>query len=112
MEGYGEFEIEALGFKVCIFQLSHKTCLVCLQTTPQHERLNLERRLSATSLDECSSMTGGSVKTSDIARLMEMFQVCLPVSHLKFHADPLVPRVPFSSIGTSSPLTMRTYTLI
>ena len=49
------------------------------------------------------------MKTSDIARLMEMFQVCLTVSHLELHIDPSAPRVLFSSIGTSRPLMMRTY---
>ena len=57
-------------------------------------------------------MVGGSVSTSDIARLMEMFQVCFLISHLDLHIDPSVPRVPFLSIGTSSPSTMRIYGLI
>ena len=78
----------------------------------QHERLNMERRLSSTSQDECASMTGGSVKTSDIARLMEMFQVCFLTSRLEITIDSSVPRVPFSSIGTLSLLTTRRYNLI
>ena len=57
--------------------------------------------------DESSSTTGGSVNTSDIARLMEMFQVCFLISHLELPIDPSVPRVPFSNTGISSPLTMR-----
>lgn len=57
MEGYGDFEVEAFAFK--------------------HERLNLERRLAGTPQDDGASMTGGSVTTSDIARLMEMFQSSL-----------------------------------
>ena len=52
------------------------------------------------------------MKTSDIARLMEMFQVCFLVSHLRLHTDTSVPRAPSLSIGTSSHLTMRTYGLI
>ena len=109
MEGYGEFEAEGLAFKVCIFQQARRTQHVLTNDPLQHERLNLERRLAATPQDECSSTTGGSVNTSDIARLMEMFQVCPLISHLDLHIDPSVPRVPFSSIGTSSPLTMRTH---
>lgn len=83
-----------------------------LTLSPQHERLSLEKRLSAAPQDECASMTGGSVKTSDIARLMEMFQVCLFISRLEIAIDSSVPRVLFSSIGTSDLLTMRRYSLI
>lgn len=72
----------------------------------------MERRLAAAPQDESSNTTGGSVNTSDIARLMEMFQVCLLISHLELHIDRSAPRVPFSSIGTSNPLTMRIYDLI
>ncbi|THU84391.1 hypothetical protein K435DRAFT_870311 [Dendrothele bispora CBS 962.96] len=53
MEGYDEFEKEAWSFK--------------------HDRLNVERRIN-----EASENSGlSSVKTSDIARLMELFQSSL-----------------------------------
>ena len=61
--------------------------------------------------DEGASTTGGSVKTSDIARLMEMFQVYPLVPCLVLHIKPLVPRVPFSSIGTLSLLMTRMHIL-
>ncbi|KAI0249792.1 hypothetical protein BJV78DRAFT_1283768 [Lactifluus subvellereus] len=50
MRGYDEFEREAWGFK--------------------HDRLNVERRLSDTN-------GSGQIRTSDIARLMELFQSSL-----------------------------------
>ena len=34
MEGYGEFEVEALGFKVCTFQPAHQTRFTCSTTIP------------------------------------------------------------------------------
>ena len=111
MEGYGEFEVEALGFKVYTSSLLTGR-FPRANIIVQHERLNLEKRLSSVSQDECASMTGGSVKTSDIARLMEMFQVCFLISRLEITTDSSVPRVPFSSIGTLSLLTMRRRSLI
>ncbi|KAF9781291.1 hypothetical protein BJ322DRAFT_1010829 [Thelephora terrestris] len=57
MEGYGDFEVEALAFK--------------------HERLNIERRLAGTPQEDGASAPGGSVNTTDVARLMEMFQSSL-----------------------------------
>ena len=109
MEGYGDFEVEALAFKVCF---DH--CLA--ENEPRahgifflkHERLSLERRLGGTPQDDCASAMGGSVNTSDIARLMEMFQVRSPVLRMEPRVDPSVPRVRFSSTGTSNLLMMRT----
>ncbi|KAI0767247.1 hypothetical protein C8Q74DRAFT_1370068 [Fomes fomentarius] len=58
MPGYGVFEKEAWGFK--------------------HDRLNVERRLSnAGQSAEALASTLGDIKTSDIARLMELFQSSL-----------------------------------
>ena len=43
---------------------------------PQHDRLNVERRLSnAAQSTEALGSPVGDIKTSDIARLMELFQV-------------------------------------
>ncbi|KAH9848678.1 hypothetical protein C2E23DRAFT_843130 [Lenzites betulinus] len=56
MPGYEVFEKEAWGFK--------------------HDRLNVERRLTAQSTDGMSSPSSG-IKTSDVARLMELFQSSL-----------------------------------
>lgn len=50
----------------------------------QHERLHLERRLGGSPQDDGASTTGGSVNTSDIARLMEMFQVGPPILTIEF----------------------------
>lgn len=41
----------------------------------QHDRLAVEKRLS-----EGAATRTGQVRTSDIARLMELFQVCHPPS--------------------------------
>ncbi|RPD53733.1 hypothetical protein L226DRAFT_469903 [Lentinus tigrinus ALCF2SS1-7] len=58
MPGYEAFEKEAWGFK--------------------HDRLNVERRISNTAQStEASSSPLGDIKTSDIARLMELFQSSL-----------------------------------
>jgi hypothetical protein len=38
----------------------------------QHDRMNVDRRIA----DRGGVL--GQIKTSDIARLMELFQVCLP----------------------------------
>ncbi|EIN14466.1 hypothetical protein PUNSTDRAFT_96359, partial [Punctularia strigosozonata HHB-11173 SS5] len=55
MPGYEEFEKEAWAFK--------------------HDRLNVERKLAEVKADR--SFGAGSIKTSDIARLMELFQSSL-----------------------------------
>ncbi|KAI0643861.1 hypothetical protein C8Q79DRAFT_914959 [Trametes meyenii] len=58
MPGYELFEKEAWGFK--------------------HDRLNVERRLSnATQSGDAMASVLGEIKTSDIARLMELFQSSL-----------------------------------
>ena len=49
---------------------------VLTRSFPKHELLSLEGRTAGTPLDGGASTLGGSVFTSDIARLMEMFQVC------------------------------------
>ncbi|TFY56400.1 hypothetical protein EVJ58_g7667 [Rhodofomes roseus] len=54
LPGYGEFEKEAWAFK--------------------HDRLNVERRVSGQSGEGTAHLTMGEIKTSDIARLMELFQ--------------------------------------
>lgn len=62
MDGYKDFEKEAWGFKV-----SYRVSGSFLYTEfPQHDRLNVERRLGD---------SAGQIRTSDIARLMELFQV-------------------------------------
>ena len=107
MEGYGDFEAEALAFKVSICRTPMWIVLVLIKYSPQHERLSVERSMAGSPQDDGASTTGYSVKTSDIARLMEMLQVCHLISHLVLHIDHPVPRVPFSSTGTSRPLMMR-----
>ena len=74
MPGYEVFEKEAWGFKVGI---AFPTDLVCaLMRGQQHDRINVERRLSnAAQSTEALASSLGDVKTSDIARLMELFQV-------------------------------------
>jgi hypothetical protein len=72
LEGYEEFEREAWGFKVGIQVFKYidqvlKTCLFW-----QHDRLNVERRMT-----ECADSKQQAVKTSDVARLMELFQSSL-----------------------------------
>ncbi|KAH9916916.1 uncharacterized protein B0H18DRAFT_938883 [Fomitopsis serialis] len=57
MPGYGEFEKEAWAFK--------------------HDRLNVERRTSGQSGEGTPHLTMAEIKTSDIARLMELFQSSL-----------------------------------
>ncbi|OCH92755.1 hypothetical protein OBBRIDRAFT_811484 [Obba rivulosa] len=59
MPGYGEFEKEAWAFK--------------------HDRLNVERRMANSSPtgDSMAHSTLGEIKTSDVARLMELFQSSL-----------------------------------
>ena len=63
MEGYKEFEKEGWGVKV-----SSRTDVFasCVLNLPQHDRRAVEQRLA----DD-----RGGVRTSDIARLMELFQV-------------------------------------
>lgn len=112
MEGYGDFEVEALAFKVRVYQNLIENVPRAQGHFLKHERLAMERRLSGTPQDDCASAAGGSVNTSDIARLMEMFQVCSPILRMEPHVDPLGSRVPSSSIGTSNPSTMKTYALI
>ena len=63
MEGYEEFEKEAWTFKVSVVILNMHDVLHFVQ----HDRLSIERRLEAGKSE---------IKTSDVARLMEMFQVC------------------------------------
>ena len=53
----------------------------------KHERLALERRLGGTPQDDCASSTSGLVNTSDIARLMEMFQVRSLVLRMERQVD-------------------------
>ncbi|KAI0795527.1 hypothetical protein C8Q75DRAFT_712191 [Abortiporus biennis] len=58
MPGYEEFEKEAWGFK--------------------HDRLNVERRMTSNSPgDGAGAAALGEIKTSDVARLMELFQSSL-----------------------------------
>ncbi|KZT63491.1 hypothetical protein DAEQUDRAFT_680297 [Daedalea quercina L-15889] len=57
LPGYGEFEKEAWAFK--------------------HDRLNVERRVSNQPGESTAHLTMAEIKTSDIARLMELFQSSL-----------------------------------
>ncbi|KAL1939416.1 hypothetical protein VTO73DRAFT_9972 [Trametes versicolor] len=57
MPGYEVFEKEAWAFK--------------------HDRLNVERRLSGAQASDAASSSLGDIKTSDVARLMELFQSSL-----------------------------------
>ena len=68
MEGYEEFEHEAWSFK--------------------HDRLNVEKRLQEGGSDKPSR----GVKTSDVARLMELFQSSL-LKYWKFQPVPREKRV-------------------
>jgi hypothetical protein len=76
MEGYGEFETEAWAFKV---QDLYRHCFrVPPDLGLQHDRLSVERRLDNWGTLEDTmgrSSSIGPIKTSDIARLMELFQV-------------------------------------
>ena len=64
-------------FKVRTYKLLAENGPRAQRVFLQHERLNLERRSAGALQDDSSSVTaGGSVKTGDIAQLMEMFQVC------------------------------------
>ena len=75
MPGYEAFEKEAWGFKVRV----PSDCMYArflVLTALQHDRLNVERRLS--NVGQSTEALGsplGEIKTSDIARLMELFQV-------------------------------------
>lgn len=74
-EGYAEFEKESWAFKVRgSFFLSASYVIdlfVDRLHIPQHDRLNVEKLIE--------SNGAGAVKVSDIARLMELFQVTLSV---------------------------------
>jgi hypothetical protein len=111
MEGYGDFEVEALAFKVRICHIPQTTAHMLTRLLLQHERLNIERRLAGTPQEDGASAPGGSVNTTDVARLMEMFQVSPPVLSTDLYVYRSVPRVPSSSTGTSNPLMMRINTL-
>lgn len=80
MEGYKEFEREAWSFK--------------------HDRLNVEKRLQEGGSDKL----GRAVKTSDVARLMELFQSSL-LKYWKFQPAPREKRVPqaVADMRTRSP---------
>ncbi|KAF7968000.1 hypothetical protein HWV62_32198 [Athelia sp. TMB] len=69
MPGYGEFEREGWGFKVRLPPFLRVVCGVVWAGLMrlQHDRLAVEKRVAE----------GGCVKTSDIARLMELFQSSL-----------------------------------
>jgi hypothetical protein len=72
----------------------------------QHDRLNVERRVaSATSGDGSGSTTLGEIKTSDIARLMELFQVRNRLFSVP-HCVLIFYRVPCFGTGTSSRLSL------
>jgi hypothetical protein len=65
--GHEEFEKESWCFKVLF-----RHCLRPQADHRQHDRLNVERRIA----ENATASTGlGATKTSDIARLMELFQV-------------------------------------
>ncbi|KAI0718554.1 hypothetical protein C8T65DRAFT_762698 [Cerioporus squamosus] len=71
MPGYEAFEKEAWGFK--------------------HDRLNVERRLSnAAQSTEALSSPLGDIKTSDVARLMELFQQSSLLRYWNFQPSPEV----------------------
>lgn len=75
MEGYEDFEKEAWSFKVGVLSLwsvSNADLAILLK----HDRLNVEKR----TMESNENGSNGKVKTSDIARLMELFQVVLPPS--------------------------------
>lgn len=73
MPGYEEFEKQAWGFKVRV------SCSLNSTSTHipfQHDRLGVERRIAnASSGEGVGASILGDIKTSDIARLMELFQV-------------------------------------
>lgn len=106
MPGYKEFEKEAWAFKVssglqCGFYRLYASCVrkarCCGLPLPmttdqsdchfsvQHDRLNVERRMaSSTQSGETLAHTSmGEIKTSDVARLMELFQASLYVIDAK-----------------------------
>jgi hypothetical protein len=67
--GYEEFEKEAWGFKVCLSCPDPLSQANSTHELVKYDRLSVEQRIS-------DSSTGPNVvKTSDIARLMELFQV-------------------------------------
>ncbi len=74
MDGYEEFEKEAWSFKVVVFGACIYLGLTGLSS--QHDRLNVERRFSDNNKGDARMQT---VKTSDVARLMELFQVRLAI---------------------------------
>jgi len=75
MEGYEEFRKEAWAFKVRMIMFLSPVLMIC---RTQHDRLGVERR----TLSEDPSVklpmlpTLPTIRTSDISRLMELFQVC------------------------------------
>ena len=81
MEGYGEFEAEALALKVRVYQ-------------PLTENGRRAHGVFFSSTNDCASGTSGMVNTSDIARLMEMFQVCSPSLRMNFSLTLRFPEFP------------------
>ena len=71
LPGYEEFEKQTWGFKVRIHELGFEDQSLRLD---QHDRLSVERRLSNAAEGQGNSPLS-DIKTSDIARLMELFQV-------------------------------------
>jgi hypothetical protein len=71
MDGYEDFEKEAWGFKVMHRLITHTASTYL--ASAQHDRIDVEKRIS----DAPSDSRHRNVKTSDIARLMELFQSSL-----------------------------------
>ncbi|THH09697.1 hypothetical protein EW145_g1837, partial [Phellinidium pouzarii] len=67
MEGYEVFEKEAWGFKVSFLALCSSCTLLTWDS--KHDRLSIERLIDSSGPE--------AVKTSDVARLMELFQSSL-----------------------------------
>lgn len=74
LPGYEEFEKQAWGFKVCSYHRTRGFSVANKLT--KHDRLNVERRIANSSPGDGPG-TGplGDIKTSDVARLLELFQV-------------------------------------
>lgn len=73
MEGYEEFEKEAWSFKVGGFYILVPCSRLTMISLNQHDRMSVERRVA----DAPDGARSRGVRTSDVSRLMELFQVGL-----------------------------------